>query len=240
MGLFSRRAKTELELAAMRAALDELRAELWRNDADAAALRNDLSAARADLAERSQASETSVREQLSAAQAERARLNDLVAALRSEIAHTRAGLGAVETRLAPAVDDLDERLRAIDERLSTPMTPPPSTPPPGPDPNTSEVKALSTHLARLDERLAAVDRRVTVVSTELANQLAEISSDIETLDHAVHNGEGRQDGASVLALDDDLLEQLRDAQARLANEQVRYQIAFRDDLARLAEQLKRR
>ena len=33
--------------------------------------------------------------------------------------------------------------------------------------------------------------------------------------------------------------ELRDGQVRLANEQARYQIAFREDLARLAEQLKR-
>jgi hypothetical protein len=46
--------------------------------------------------------------------------------------------------------------------------------------------------------------------------------------------------APIPAIDDELLEQLRDAQARLANEQARYQIAFRDDLARLAETLKRR
>jgi hypothetical protein len=248
MGLFSRRDTTKSELAAMRATLDELRAELWRTAADATSLRNDLSAARADLAERSHASETSVREQLADERAERTRLTDLVAALRSEIANTKVGLGAVETRLAPAVHDLDERVRAIDERLSTPMGPPPSTPPPGPTPDSADVQALSTHLARLDERLAAVDRRVTVVSTELANQLTEISSDIEALDRAVHDGaegddgDGRHDGdvAPIPAIDDELLEQLRDAQARLANEQARYQIAFRDDLARLAETLKRR
>ena len=32
---------------------------------------------------------------------------------------------------------------------------------------------------------------------------------------------------------------MRDGQVKLANEQVRYQIAFREDLARLAQELKR-
>jgi hypothetical protein len=36
-----------------------------------------------------------------------------------------------------------------------------------------------------------------------------------------------------------VIDELRDGQVRLANEQARYQIAFREDLARLAEQLRR-
>ena len=44
-------------------------------------------------------------------------------------------------------------------------------------------------------------------------------------------------------LDPEVLEQLlapiRDAQARLANEQARYQIAFREDLAEIADRLRR-
>jgi hypothetical protein len=38
---------------------------------------------------------------------------------------------------------------------------------------------------------------------------------------------------------DEVADALRDSQERLASEQARYQIAFREDLARLAEQLKR-
>ena len=53
---------------------------------------------------------------------------------------------------------------------------------------------------------------MTAVSTELANQLTELGHDID----GTHEG-----------------------QVKLANEQARYQIAFREDLARLAEETQR-
>ncbi len=86
--------------------------------------------------------------------------------------------------------------------------------------------------ARLDavvEQIGALDSRITSVSTELANQLNELGNDIESL----HN---RPSGEPV---GDEVLDGLRDSQERLANEQARYQIAFREDLAKLAEQLRR-
>lgn len=76
----------------------------------------------------------------------------------------------------------------------------------------------------LDERLSTLDHRVTSVSTELANQLTELGQDIDAL--------GTHVGPEALGA-------VRDGQVRLANEQARYQIAFREDLARLAEQLQR-
>jgi hypothetical protein len=70
---------------------------------------------------------------------------------------------------------------------------------------------------------------MTAVSTELANQLNELGHDIDDLASPPHtNGNGAE-----------ALTELRDGQVRLANEQARYQIAFREDLARLAEQLSR-
>ncbi len=86
--------------------------------------------------------------------------------------------------------------------------------------------------ARLDavvEQIGALDSRITSVSTELANQLNELGNDIESL----HN---RPPGEPV---GDEALDGLRDSQERLANEQARYQIAFREDLAKHAEQLRR-
>ncbi|CAB4810291.1 unannotated protein [freshwater metagenome] len=38
---------------------------------------------------------------------------------------------------------------------------------------------------------------------------------------------------------EELVSQLRSSQIKLANEQARYEIAFRQDLAKLAEQVKR-
>jgi hypothetical protein len=72
--------------------------------------------------------------------------------------------------------------------------------------------------------LAALDVRVTAVSTELANQLDELGHDLDAL-------ADRPDGMELAAV--------QAGQVRLANEQARYQIAFREDLARLAEQLTR-
>ncbi|MBA3286764.1 MAG: hypothetical protein H0U21_01890 [Acidimicrobiia bacterium] len=87
----------------------------------------------------------------------------------------------------------------------------------------------SARLDELDTQLAALDARVTSVATELANQLSELGGEIESLSNRPA-GDGVDEGA---------LGEIRDGQVRLANEQVRYQIAFRDDLARLAEQLRR-
>jgi hypothetical protein len=66
------------------------------------------------------------------------------------------------------------------------------------------------------------------VSTELANQLRELGGDIDALA-----------ARPPAAVDEGSLEEVRDTQERLANEQARYQIAFRADLARLAEHLQR-
>ena len=92
-----------------------------------------------------------------------------------------------------------------------------ATPPP--DPRVDELAG----------EIAALDARVTSVSTELANQLTELGHDIDAL-----NARPAGDGADPAAVSE-----LRDGQVRLANEQARYQIAFREDLARLASDLRR-
>ena len=108
---------------------------------------------------------------------------------------------------------------------------------------TSTMKALEQRVGRLDAerssladrleeiaaRAEAIDIRLTTVSTELARQLDELGSEVN-----------RDDSTGV---DSDavaeIFTELRDGQARLANEQARYQIAFRQDLANLVEQLRR-
>ena len=84
--------------------------------------------------------------------------------------------------------------------------------------------------ARRDGRATrTLDSRVTAVSTELANQISELGNDIDAL----------QKRAKDEPVADEVIEAVLDAQERLASEQARYQIAFREDLARLAEQLRR-
>ena len=80
----------------------------------------------------------------------------------------------------------------------------------------------------LHDKLAALDDRITSVSTELANQLTELGHDIDALNAKPADG-----------VDPEALAAVRDGQVKLANEQVRYQIAFREDLARLAQEIKR-
>jgi len=107
---------------------------------------------------------------------------------------------------------------------------------------TSTMKALEQRVGRLDAerssladrleeiaaRAEAVDVRLTTVSTELARQLDELGSELT--------------GGESTGLDDtveEIFTELREGQTRLANEQARYQIAFRQDLANLVEQLRR-
>jgi predicted RNase H-like nuclease (RuvC/YqgF family) len=77
------------------------------------------------------------------------------------------------------------------------------------------------------ERLELVEQRLASVSVELARQLDELSSDIEAL-----SSQPEHESAAVV-------EALRAGQVRLANEQARYEMALRADLAILAEQMRR-
>jgi len=141
----------------------------------------------------------------------RAPTNDAaIEQLRAELASLREALD----QQGSSTVTLQGELRSLGERA-----PDPEAQGPGPDPRLDALAA----------QLAALDDRVTSVATELANQLTELGHDIDAL-AARRPGDG--DGAVVIG-------ELRDGQVRLANEQARYQLAFREDLARLADSLKR-
>ena len=183
--------------------------------------------------------------------------------LKADIESMSARLAASDA----AKQQLDQQVAGIVTRLDTPIAPPPTEPPPPPpapaptiDPkqldllaaklerlservdrtaaateatgtddqrvDPAEVAELRTSLEHLISRVAEVDARITSISVELANQISELSGDIESL------------GGSEPPTDE-IVDELRDAQTRLANEQARYQIAFRQDLADLADRLKR-
>ena len=96
---------------------------------------------------------------------------------------------------------------------------------------TKRTDALSLVTAMtngLDQKISIIDQRVTKMTTELSNQIHELGSEIESLTRS------SQDNASREAL-----EQLRVNQIRIANEQARYEIVFRQDLAELVEQIRR-
>ena len=76
------------------------------------------------------------------------------------------------------------------------------------------------------ERLSALEARVSGMGTELSRQLHELGDEIERLARDVADPAVRES-----------VEALRSVQVQLAAEQARYEIAFRKDLAELADRL---
>ncbi len=88
----------------------------------------------------------------------------------------------------------------------------------------NELSLVTASINTLEQRLALFDHRLSATSAEMSNQLHELGNEIQALI------DKQEDPASLAAL-----EQLRINQTRIANEQARYEIAFRQDLAMLAE-----
>ena len=102
-----------------------------------------------------------------------------------------------------------------------------------------QLTQLAERVADTDQRgrqtadqVSALEQRVDSVGTELANQISELGRDIDGL------AERTADVASG-TVSDEVLHALRNGQIKLANEQARYEIAFREDLAALAEHVRR-
>jgi myosin heavy subunit len=83
---------------------------------------------------------------------------------------------------------------------------------------------------RAREHAAQLEQRLSHIGTELTNQLGELSRELDSL--AARPVEG---GA---AAGGEMLESLRAGQVKLAAEQARHEITFREDLAAIAEQLR--
>lgn len=93
----------------------------------------------------------------------------------------------------------------------------------------NELSLVTAAINTLEQRLLIFDQRVSTLSSEMSNQLHELGNEIQAL------LDKQEDPASRAAL-----EQLRINQTRIANEQARYEIAFRQDLATLAEIIRNR
>lgn len=109
-----------------------------------------------------------------------------------------------------------------------------------PDDVRHQLQQLSERIAVSDDESRAVreyvntlEQRMSSISVELANQIGELGRDIDAL------GPISPEAAAASGLSDEVIEALRTGQVRLANEQARYEIAFRQDLAMLAEQLRK-
>jgi chromosome segregation ATPase len=142
-------------------------------------------------------------------------------AIKAEIAAMAARLDRADADKA----DLGSRVHSLTARLET-STPPPPPPPVKPAISDADLDILRARLQRLSDRLDAADDRISSIATELANQITELSGDVESI-------------AKEHPPTDDIVTEIRDAQVKLAGEQARYQIAFRQDLAQLAERLRR-
>ena len=146
----------------------------------------------------------------------------------AEVDQLRSDMLRLSTRIderpvAPTVDPAElvavrEEVGRLTERLDEQPEPVATT-------DAAELAEVRETMERLTRRLDEVDARITAISTELANQISEISNDVEAI-----GGDGPPA--------DEVVDELREAQTRLANEQARYQIAFRHDLADLAERLR--
>lgn len=102
-----------------------------------------------------------------------------------------------------------------------------------------ERTSLHTRLEGVHASTSSLDLRLTAVSTELRNQLDELGNELDRFgsDDPPPDG-GPASDTNNRSASDEALEVLRTAQVKLAAEQARYEIAFRADLAALAEQVR--
>ncbi|MFM8902638.1 MAG: hypothetical protein ACKOGG_04590 [Actinomycetota bacterium] len=96
---------------------------------------------------------------------------------------------------------------------------------------TKRTNALSLVTAAtngLDQKITIIDKRLATMTTEMSHQMHELGREIETISKTTQESASRE-----------ALEQLKVSQTRIANEQARYEIAFRQDLAEIVEQLRK-
>lgn len=176
------------------------------------------------------------------AEAQRARL-DQITELNSELERRLAALTQANAELDHRLGTAGARLVGLEQGVDT---------------IGQQVEGLAaandenaSQLAALSEQASVIDSRVTNVSTELTNQLVELSRDIETLnqgDQEAGTSTGNSAGAPFDSTEleariaervDVAMDDVLDATERLAAEQARYEIRFRADLAELADRLRR-
>jgi len=210
MGMFSRKAKVDpADLVALHDELQAVRARL-----DAAELAKQMLEAHVQMLSETSRNMTNRVKHVDELAARMSEVDDL----RYHVARldgVNAKFDGVNAKVA-ALDALDGRIAELAEKVTA---------------SANDAKSAKDQAATLNERISNV-------STELANQLSELSRELDDLGNRPAPA-----AEPVLATDqtvtEEMLEELYDAQVRLAAEQARYQIAFRQDLATIADQLKR-
>ena len=232
MGVFSKKVKVDpAELAAMREELQSVRSRL-----DAADLAKEMLEAHVRMLNETAKILTTRANTVDGLTARFGEVDDLklqvgqIEGLKTQVAKIDAinsrlaALDGVTARLA-ALDGVNAKLAALDGLRETI------------DGLSGQVTSSATDARSAKEQIVSLNERVSNISTELANQLTELSTDMDRL------GSKPLTAPAVIVGDqtatEEMIEELHEAQVRLAAEQARYEIAFRQDLATLAAQVKR-
>lgn len=211
MGLFSKKPKVDpAEVISMQEAIAELQSRLMGSEQ-----------ARQTLEHRLHNMDIST----TAALADRDQFLDDVLRRMGELDVVKrqvAQIDVVNAKIA-SLDNLNGRVSELNDRVSS--------------------TAFDASAAR--EQTALLSERISNVSTELANQLGELGKEIDNL--AALQQQQPAPVASEPAAEptpvefsSEVLDSLRAAQTKLAAEQARYEIAFRQDLASLADRVMQR
>lgn len=150
-------------------------------------------------------------------------------ARRADIDRLTAELAEARFELQQATrgrTELEERLSALDAL------------------NRSLQAQVTTICDELNASVNLLDARINGVATELTNQLTELGGEIDALESPTPNGHEAPDIDQLV--DDrvnvalgEAMDDITTVQERLANEQARYQIQFRKDLAEVADRARR-
>jgi|GEM_PF-1074414 len=153
----------------------------------------------------------------------------------AQAALSDADVARVESEQARATElaELADQLRAAAATTAIPN-----------DANTTsaaDVQAVQDQVSEMAEKMSALDNRMNKVSLELANQLTELSNDLDVLlDQADTDKEPSADDAvAANELVTEAIGSVQRSTEKLAAEQARYEIQFRADLAELAELFRR-
>ena len=165
-----------------------------------------------------------LRQRLGAADAERAVIDARITALGKVTSALQDQKPVIDPIMFESIDSLQQQVDTLQELNG----------------QVSQRLSESDAAARTaSEQLSGIQERLQSVSTELANQLSELGRDIDHLtEQQAMLREAAPEGDAHSATDE-VIETLRAGQVRLANEQARYEIAFRADLAELAEKVRR-
>ena len=150
-------------------------------------------------------------------------------ARQSELLHHQ--FAQLSERIA-AHAEMSDQLVALNDRIAELESQPAQAPATsaGTDPEVLERLAITEAEAHQARLLAGqIEQRLGHMGTELTNQLGELSREIDGLATRQPSGP---------ALSDATVESLRAGQVKLATEQARHEISFREDLAAIAEQLR--